>query len=128
MTVDALRALPSGEPGPRVLGAHLEGPFLSPERPGMHPVAQMRAPDLAMLERLLDAGNVTEMTLAPELPGAFALIRRLRERGVVVSAGHTNATAREAGHGFDLGIAGLTHVFNAMRRCCHADPGVAGAA
>ena len=68
------------------------------------------------------------MTLAPELPGADALIRRLRERGVVVSAGHTNATAEEASRGFDLGITGLTHVFNAMRPLLSRDPGVAGVA
>ena len=111
-----------------MIGAHLEGPFLSAERPGMHPVEHMRAPDLALLDRLLDAGPVTEMTLAPELPGADALVRRLRERGVVVSAGHTNATAEEANRGFDLGIAGLTHVFNAMRPLRSRDPGVAGAA
>ncbi|HUZ69458.1 MAG TPA: N-acetylglucosamine-6-phosphate deacetylase [Candidatus Saccharimonadales bacterium] len=127
-TVEALRALPAGGVGPRVLGAHLEGPFLSAERPGMHPVEHMRAPDVELLDRLLDAGPVTEMTLAPELPGADALIRRLRERGVVVSAGHTNATAEEASRGFDLGIAGLTHVFNAMRPLRSRDPGVAGAA
>ena len=126
--VEGLRALPSGGVGPRVIGVHLEGPFLSPERPGMHPVEHLRAPDLALLDRLLDAGHVTEMTIAPELPGAEALIRRLRERGVVVSAGHTNATAEEAGRGFDLGIAGLTHIFNAMRPLRSRDPGVAGAA
>jgi N-acetylglucosamine-6-phosphate deacetylase len=125
---EALRALPGDGPGPRVLGAHLEGPFLSPERPGTHPLAHRRDPDVALLDRLLDAGRVTEMTLAPELPGADALIARLRERGVVVSAGHTNATAPEAHHAFDLGVAGLTHVFNAMRPFRSRDPGVAGAA
>ncbi|MDE3130143.1 MAG: N-acetylglucosamine-6-phosphate deacetylase [Acidobacteriota bacterium] len=126
--VEALRALPSERVGPRLIGAHLEGPFLSSERPGMHPAEHLRAPDLTLLERLLDAGHVTEMTLAPELPGADALIQRLRQRAVVVSAGHTNATAEEATHGFDLGIAGLTHVFNAMRPLRSRDPGVAGAA
>lgn len=126
--IEGLRALPTGGGGPHVIGVHLEGPFLSPERPGMHPVEYLRAPDVALLERLLDAGHVTEMTLAPELPGADALIRRLRERGVAVSAGHTNATAAEADRGFDLGIVGLTHVFNAMRPLRSRDPGVAGAA
>jgi len=128
VTVEAVRALPHGGPGPRVLGAHLEGPFLSPDRPGTHPLEHLRAPDVALLDRLLDAGNVTEMTLAPELPGAELLVERLRERGVVVSAGHTNATAAEAHIGFDLGISGLTHVFNAMRPFRSRDPGVAGAA
>ena len=127
-TIEALRALPAGGVGPRVLGAHLEGPFLSPERPGMHPVEHLRAPDVALLDRLLDAGPVTEMTVAPELPGADALISRLRARGVVVSAGHTDATAAEAGRGFDLGIAGVTHIFNAMRPLSSRDPGIAGAA
>ena len=127
-TVDALRAVPTVAGGPRVLGVHLEGPFLSPERPGAHPPEHLREPDVALLDRLLDGGDVTEMTLAPELPGADALIQRLRDRGVVVSAGHTNATAGEANRGFDLGIIGLTHVFNAMRPFRSRDPGVAGAA
>jgi N-acetylglucosamine-6-phosphate deacetylase len=126
--VEALRALPIGGIGPRVIGAHLEGPFLSPERPGMHPVEHLRAPDIALLDRLLDAGHVTEMTLAPELLGADELIRRLRERGVAVSAGHTNATAEQADRGFDLGIRGVTHIFNAMRPLRSRDPGIAGAA
>ncbi len=127
-TVEALRAVPTAGVGPRVLGAHLEGPFLSPERPGMHPVEHLRAPDVALLDRLLDAGEVTEVTLAPELPGADGLIRRLRERGIVVSAGHTDATAAEAAHAFDLGVTGLTHVFNAMRPLRSRDPGVVGLA
>ena len=127
-TVEALRAMSTAEPGPRVLGAHVEGPFLSPDRPGTHPLEHLKAPDVALLDRLLDAGPVTQMTLAPELPGADALVARLRERGVAVSAGHTNATAEEAHHAFDLGVGGVTHVFNAMRPFRSRDPGIAGAA
>ncbi len=126
--VESLRRMPTGGPGPRVLGAHLEGPFLSADRPGTHPLEHLRDPDVALLDRLLDAGRVTEMTIAPELPGAEAVIARLRARGVVVSAGHTNATAAEAQRAFDLGVTGLTHVFNAMRPFRSRDPGVAGAA
>jgi N-acetylglucosamine-6-phosphate deacetylase len=127
-TLEALRAMPTGVAGPRVLGAHVEGPFLSPERPGTHPLEHLRAPDLELLDRLLDAGQVTQFTLAPELPGADALIERLREHGVAVSAGHTNATAPEAHRAFDLGVGGITHVFNAMRPFRSRDPGIAGAA
>jgi N-acetylglucosamine-6-phosphate deacetylase len=128
-TIEAVRAMPTGGPGPRILGAHLEGPFLSPDRPGTHPLSHLRAPDVELLDRLLDAGGlVTQMTLAPELPGADALVERLRERGVAVSAGHTNATAAEAHHAFDLGVGGVTHVFNAMRPFRSRDPGIAGAA
>lgn len=126
--LESLRALPDGGPGPRVLGAHLEGPFLSPERPGTHPRDHLREPDLRLLDRLLDGGRVTEMTLAPELAGAGALVERLRERGVVVSAGHTNATAAEAHAAFDAGVAGLTHVFNAMRPLRTRDPGIVAVA
>jgi len=127
-TIEALRTMPAAASGPRVLGAHVEGPFLSPERPGTHPLEHLRAPDVELLDRLLDAGHVTQMTLAPELPGADALIERLRERGVVVSAGHTNATAAEAEHAFDLGVGAITHVFNAMRPFRSRDPGIAGVA
>jgi N-acetylglucosamine-6-phosphate deacetylase len=127
-TLEALRALPTDAPGPRILGAHLEGPFLSPNRSGAHPLHHLRAPDVALLDRLLDAGVVTQMTLAPELPGADALVARLRERGVAVSAGHTDATAEEANHAFDSGVRGVTHIFNAMRPLSPRDPGIAGAA
>ena len=89
---------------PHVIGAHLEGPFLSPERLGTHPFEHRRDPDLELLDRLLDVGRVTAMTLAPELAGADELIRRLLDRGVVVSAGHTNATAEHARAAFDLGV------------------------
>jgi len=126
--VDALRALPANGAFPRVLGAHLEGPFLSPERLGTHPSEHRREPDLDLLDRLLDAGPVTECTLAPELPGADLLVRRLLERGVVVSAGHTNADSAQAHAAFDLGVSTVTHVFNAMRPFRSRDPGIAGVA
>lgn len=126
--IDALHALPVNGARPRILGAHLEGPFLSPDRLGTHPTAQRRDPDLDLLERLLEPGGVTEMTLAPELPGAAAVINRLLELGVVVSAGHTNATAEEARDAFDLGVSTTTHLFNAMRPFRSRDPGIIGVA
>ena len=102
--------------GPRVLGAHIEGPFLSPRRLGRARPAGCAAPDLALLRRLLDAAPVTQVTLAPELPGAFELIDELVRRGITVSAGHTEATAAEAHLAFDRGVRTVTHLFNAMRR------------
>ena len=113
---------------PRVLGLHLEGPFLSPNRLGTHEASSRRDPDLALLERLLDAGPVRLMTLAPELPGAGAVIDRLIERGIVVSVGHTDATAEQAHAAFDRGATAVTHLFNAMRPFLHRDPGIVGAA
>ena len=126
--VAALAEVPREPDGPRIVGAHLEGPFLSPLRLGAHPVAARREPDVGLLERLLDAGPVSEMTLAPELDGALELIDRLNERGVVVSCGHSDATAEQANRAFDRGAATVTHLFNAMRPLGHRDPGIAGAA
>jgi N-acetylglucosamine-6-phosphate deacetylase len=117
-----------GDEGPRILGVHLEGPFLAPMRLGTHPVAARRDPDLALLERLLAAGPVRLVTLAPELAGAARLIEVLHSRGVTVSCGHTDATADEANAAFDLGVRTVTHLFNAMRPFSHRDPGIAGVA
>ena len=128
VTVDALRAMPLNGSSPRVIGAHVEGPFLSPERLGTHPREHRRDPDVALLDRLLDAGRVTELTLAPELPGAEALVKRALERGAVVSAGHTNATAAQAHAAFDAGVSTVSHLFNAMRPFRSRDPGVVGVA
>ncbi|HEX7084266.1 MAG TPA: N-acetylglucosamine-6-phosphate deacetylase [Gaiellaceae bacterium] len=114
--------------GPRLLGIHLEGPFLSPHRAGAHPPQHLRAPDRALAERLLDAGPVGYVTLAPELPGALELVDLLRRRGVVVSFGHTDATAAQMRAGFDRGVRTVTHLFNAMRPFGHREPGPAGAA
>jgi N-acetylglucosamine-6-phosphate deacetylase len=94
----------------------------------VHPPAERRDPDPALLLRLLAAGRVSQMTLAPELPGALELIRLLHDAGIVVSFGHTDATAAQAQVGFDLGVRTVTHLFNAMRPFGHRDPGIAGAA
>ncbi len=126
--VASLAEVPSEPIGPRVLGVHLEGPFLSPARAGTHPVDAIRAPDLALLERLLAAGPVTYVTLAPERPGALELVDALLERGITVSFGHTDATAAEAHAGFDRGVRTVTHLFNAMRPLGHRDPGISGTA
>jgi N-acetylglucosamine-6-phosphate deacetylase len=126
--VAAMAEVPNGESRPRVLGMHLEGPFLSPNRLGTHESSARRDPDLALLDRLLEAGPVRMMTLAPELPGAEILVDRLVESGVVVSLGHTDATAAEANAAFDRGARSVTHLFNAMRPFLHRDPGIVGAA
>src|SRR5256885_10980749 len=114
--------------GPKIVGAHLEGPFLAEGRLGTHRPAGRRDPDPELLERLLDAGPVRMMTLAPELPGALELIDILVARGVTVSCGHSDATAEEANAAFDRGARMVTHLFNAMRPFSHRDPGIAGAA
>ncbi|HEY3205975.1 MAG TPA: N-acetylglucosamine-6-phosphate deacetylase [Gaiellaceae bacterium] len=124
----ALRALPAAPPGPRILGVHLEGPFLAANRLGTHPAEYRRDPDPTLLERLIDAGPVRLMTLAPELPGAGELINVLHRRGITVSCGHTDATAEEADRAFDHGVHTVTHLFNAMRPLRHRDPGLIGAA
>jgi N-acetylglucosamine-6-phosphate deacetylase len=125
----AAREVPvGGTSRPRVLGLHLEGPFLSPNRLGTHEASARRDPDLQLLDRLLDAGPVRLMTLAPELDGAGALVDVLLERGVTVSLGHTDAIAAEANAAFDRGARSVTHLFNAMRPFLHRDPGIVGAA
>ena len=101
--------------GPRRLGAHLEGPFLAPGRLGTHDPRNRRDPDVALLERLLVAGPVGEVTLAPELPGALELVALLVERDVVVSVGHTDATAAQARAAFAAGARSAAHLCNAMR-------------
>ena len=120
---DAARAEAAGGGLPLVLGVHLEGPFLSPEWPGAHDPEHLRPPDLALAERLLGAGPVTTMTLAPELPGALELIDWLVARDVVVSCGHSDADAAQAHAAFDRGARAITHVHNAHRRWRPRDPG-----
>ena len=124
----ALAEVPVDAASPRILGVHLEGPFLSALRLGTHAAASRRDPDLELLDRLLEGGPVRLMTLAPELPGAFPLIEHLLARGITVSLGHSDATAEVANAAFDLGVRTVTHLFNAMRPFLHRDPGIVGAA
>ena len=126
--VAAMREIPARAHGARILGIHLEGPFLAPGRLGAHSPTARRDPDPALLERLLDAGPVRMMTLAPELDGADELIDLLGRRGVVVSCGHSDATAEQAHRAFDSNARTVTHLFNAMRPFGHREPGIAGAA
>lgn len=110
---------------PRVLGAHLEGPFLDHEFRGAHDPAQLRAPDAASVERLLEAANgcLRQITIAPEHPGARDAITRLTDAGVAVAVGHTGADFQTALAAFDAGASILTHAFNGMRGIHHRAPG-----
>ena len=108
------------------LGIHLEGPFLSREKRGVHTAALLQAPSIPLFERFWQAaeGRILLMTLAPELPGALELIEYASSLGVRCSLGHSNATFDQAHQAFLAGAASATHTFNAMRRLDHRDPGV----
>ncbi len=127
----ACRALLAGPPpdfrGAQPLGLHLEGPYLNPQRKGAHNSRYLREPALADIEEWTPQNGVRLVTLAPELPGALSLVEALAGRGVLVSAGHTQATAAEAQEGIEAGIRYGTHLFNAMAPLLHREPGVAGA-
>ncbi len=112
-----------------VLGSHLEGPFLSRARPGAMDPGAFLDPDPGAVSSLTGAaaGTVRMMTLAPELPGGLALVRRLRGDGVVVSVGHSDARYREVQAAVAAGASSATHLFNAMRPFHHREPGVTGA-
>ena len=116
--------------GARVLGAHLEGPFLNPRRAGAQPVEHLVAPDRGFLAECLAAagGTLRIMTLAPELPGALEIVEQLREEDVVVAVGHSDATYSQTMDAFAAGCTLATHIFNAMRGIHHREPGVVGAA
>jgi N-acetylglucosamine-6-phosphate deacetylase len=113
---------------PEPLGVHLEGPFLAPAWAGAHDPAHLLPPNRALAAGLCDAGPVTMMTVAPELPGGLELVRMLAARGVVVSLGHSDADAAAAHAAFGAGARAITHVHNAHRRWRPRDPGLAGVA
>lgn len=115
------------EPGEAlILGIHLEGPFISKKKKGVHPEEFIKDPDLEHLNKLLAAGEVKEVTLAPELPGAIELIKYLVGKNIVVSLGHSNATYEEAKAGFAAGAKTVTHLYNAMAKSL--DEGIGRAA
>jgi N-acetylglucosamine-6-phosphate deacetylase len=115
--------------GAAPLGFNLEGPFLADAKRGAHDPAQLRDPadvDPAEIEPLL--GGLRLITIAPERPGALALIERLHALGVRVSLGHSAATLLEARAGYDAGATSTTHLFNGMTGVDHRAPGLAAAA
>lgn len=110
---------------PLVLGSHLEGPFLAPERRGAHDARFLRDPEPEAVEELIGAarGTLRTATLAPELPNALESIGVLIEAGVVVGVGHTTSDYRQAARAFEVGARLLTHAFNAMPGIHHRAPG-----
>ena len=109
-------------------GIHLEGPFLSHVKRGVHPEADLQKPSIELFEQFQQAarGHIRLMTIAPELNGATELIAYATSLGVRCSLGHTNALASEARAGIDAGASSATHTFNAMRALNHREPGVLG--
>ena len=116
-------------PHPAVIGLHLEGPYISTHRRGAHMKNLIRCPEVNDIRRLItDSGGVIKMiTVAPEVC-TQEVIEYLNDNGIVVAAGHSNATFREGVQGFKWGIRTTTHLFNAMSQLHHRDPGLPGAA
>jgi N-acetylglucosamine-6-phosphate deacetylase len=110
------------------IGIHLEGPFLSHIKRGIHPTEYLLTPDRALFDRLFEAaeGHIRLMTLAPELPGAVELAAHATTRGVRVSLGHSNANAAQTRAAIAAGAVSATHTFNAMRPLDHREPGIVG--
>lgn len=124
--LEALRKASSGL-GAQILGAHIEGPFLSPERKGAHDPENLRPIDLGLLKDILGAGPVAVMTLAPELEGAEKAAGLLCDSRVVASVGHTNATYEVISRAIDAGFSKATHLYNTMSPFEHRAPGAVGA-
>ena len=124
----ALADRPAGFAGAEPLGLHLEGPMLNPDRRGAHDPALLRPPSPELVEGWTRADGVALVTLAPELQGGLAVVEQLVDAGVVVSAGHTAATADELEGAVLAGLSYVTHLFNAMVPFGHRDPGTIGLA
>ena len=120
----------SADPLAEPLGIHMEGPFISSERRGAHPTADLQMPSIPTFQQYLEAAGdcLRILTLAPELDGAAELQHYAIQRGVRVALGHSNATYGEAIQAIDAGARHAVHVFNAMRPFAHRDPGILGAA
>lgn len=108
------------------IGIHLEGPFISHTRRGVHPPADILPPDIPLFDRFYQAarGHIRVITIAPEVPGALDLIQHAASLGVKISIGHTDATSEEAQAAIAAGARSATHTFNAMRPLDHRAPGV----
>jgi N-acetylglucosamine-6-phosphate deacetylase len=112
----------------RIAGIHIEGPFVSHAKKGMHPAEYIVPPTVELLNRFWEAsdGNIRLMTIAPELPEALETIARATQLGIRSSIGHSNATTAEALAGLEAGATTATHTFNAMRPLDHREPGILG--
>ena len=123
-------AQPTKRPGAQMLGVHLEGPFLNPEKRGAHPAEHLLPLTLDQVKRVLGhrGDGVKIITLAPELDPRGDVIPYLKSLGVIVSLGHSQATAAEAEAAFEQGASMVTHAFNAMPGLHHRQPGLLGAA
>jgi N-acetylglucosamine-6-phosphate deacetylase len=126
----AAALIPALPAGARVLGVHVEGPFISPRWKGAHNEAWITEPSAGAVAELLDAGRgvLRLVTLAPERPGGMSAVTRLTEAGILVSVGHSDATARQVAEAADHGARMVTHLFNAQRPMHHREPGVVGQA
>jgi len=118
----------SGQPSARIIGLHLEGPFLNPSRCGSIDAATLIILKEKNLTELTEGFEdiIKIITIAPEREGAVKFIKKMSEKGIVVSMGHSDATFSEAEAGFHAGAKGITHIFNAMRSFHHREPGIAG--
>lgn len=117
------------EKGARILGIHLEGPFISPQRLGVQEASSISPVDLDLMEELWNAseGHIVNMTVAPELKHMRELALYCLSKGIVLQAGHTNATYEQMIEAMQARIMHVTHLFNAMSRMHHRDPGAVGA-
>ncbi|NJE08686.1 N-acetylglucosamine-6-phosphate deacetylase [Thermococcus sp. M39] len=127
--VEAIRTQEKKLEGARILGLHLEGPYINPEKRGAQNPAYIRKPSFEEFLEYWEAsnGNIREITIAPEVEGALEFIEKAVELGVIVQLGHTNATYEEAKKAILAGASKATHLFNAMRGIHHRDVGVVGA-
>lgn len=117
------------EEGAKIMGIHLEGPFISPDKLGVQKPETVLKPDIKILEKLWQAskGHIVNMTVAPELEGMRELALYCLEKGIVLQAGHTNAEYGHMVEGIQAGILHSTHFFNAMSQLHHRNPGAVGA-
>lgn len=122
------RAVAAQREGAKIVGVHLEGPFLNPERAGSLDRDSFADPSVEAYTRLIEDFEdlIKIITFAPELPGALRLIELSREKGFLVHMGHSDATFEQAEEGKRAGATGITHLFNAMRSFHHREPGLAG--
>ena len=123
-------AVKKGTAGAEILGIHMEGPYINPEKKGAQKEEDIKKISIEeFLEFNQASGNLIRLvTIAPEMPGAIGLIKYLYKQGIIASVGHTNATYVQTQAGIQAGLSHVTHVFNAMRELHHREPGVVGAA